>query len=317
MSTLLYPPGLAVGDTIGLVAPASPPDQPEKIEEAVARFIAQGFRIKQGKNVDEHDGYLAGSDQQRADDLNALFVDPEVRAIFAVRGGYGSCRILPLINYAAVRANPKLFIGYSDITALHHAILKAAGLVTFHGPNAREAFLPGNAAAFHRLFLEPAVASSMVLFSRDTASGLETIVPGRARGRLVGGNMTCLLRLLGTPYAPDFRGGILFLEDIGEKAYRLDGLFTHLRLAGVLAQLGGLILGRFDHPDVAERDRISACLRREAEGIGVPCVGGAPIGHFPEQIIVPLGVQAELDADATTLSFERGDTPAASRIWQG
>jgi len=130
---------------------------------------------------------------------------------------------------------------------------------------------------------------------------MTTLVEGRARGRLIGGNMTCLLRLPGTSFAPDFRGTILFLEDIGEKAYRVDGMFTHLRLAGVLAQIGGLILGRFTHPDEGENERIRACLEREARAIGVPCVAHASIGHFPEQVILPHGAEAELDAGARTL----------------
>jgi len=147
-----------------------------------------------------------------------------------------------------------------------------------------------------------------ILFSREgtvrpDAAKIKTVVPGRVSGQLIGGNMTCLLRLIGTPYAPDFRGVILFLEDTGEKAYRLDGNFTHLRLAGVLDQIGGLILGQFDHPDPAEQTRIAACLQREAERIGVPCVSGAPIGHFAEQIMVPQGVQAELNADAGLLKL--------------
>jgi muramoyltetrapeptide carboxypeptidase len=123
------------------------------------------------------------------------------------------------------------------------------------------------------------------------------------KGPLLGGNMTCLLRLIGTPYAPDFRRAILFLEDTGEKAYRVDGMFTHLRLAGVLPQIGGLVLGLFDHPDAQEQTRIAACLQREAKRLGVPCVSGAPIGHFPGQIIVPQGASAELNATAAKLSL--------------
>lgn len=294
---LLYPPllGKKQNATVGLVAPASPPLKPEEIPTALARFEAQGFRVKPGKYFAERDGYLAGSDQERADDFNALFADPEVDAIFALRGGYGSTRILPLIDYAAIRKNPKPFIGYSDITALHQAILKEAGLVTFHGPNAMEAFLPGNAVHLRRALTGPDPGP---LFSggNETGAILKTVVPGRAQGKLIGGNMTCLERLLGTPYEPDFRGAILFLEDTGEKAYRVDGMFTHLRLAGALAQIGGLVLGRFDHGDEMERWRIDGCLQREAERIGVPCVSGAPIGHFPEQIVVPHGIPAELDA---------------------
>jgi muramoyltetrapeptide carboxypeptidase len=327
--SLLFPPRFAPGDTIGIAAPASPPDKPEVIDEAISRFTALGFKIKPGKSLRQRDGYLAGSDEERATDINALFADPEVRGIFALRGGYGSCRILPLLDYAAIRANPKPLVGYSDITAMQLAILVKAGLVTFHGSNASSAFKPENAETFQRMLMEgsrrrgtcppgdgaetlalgdrglPLEDGSEILFSRNdpNSASLKTVVPGRAKGQILGGNMTCLLRLLGTPYAPDFRNAILFLEDTTEKAYRVDGMFTHLRLAGILSQISGLVLGQFDHTDPAEQIRITACLQREAERIGVPCVSGAPIGHFPEQIIVPQGVQAELDAGEGKLSL--------------
>src|SRR5271156_500887 len=152
--SLIFPPRLAIGDTIGIAAPASPPDQPEIIDEVIKRFTALGFKVKPGKNLRERDGYLAGSDEERAADINAFFADPEVRGIFALRGGYGSCRILPLLDYAAIRANPKPLVGYSDITAMHLAILVKTGLVTFHGSNASSAFTPGNAATFQRMLME-------------------------------------------------------------------------------------------------------------------------------------------------------------------
>jgi muramoyltetrapeptide carboxypeptidase len=311
---LLFPPRFAPGDTIGIAAPASPPDQPGIIDEAISRFTAQGFKVKPGKHLRMRDGYLAGGDEERAEDINALFADPEVRGIFALRGGYGSCRLLPLLDYAAIRANPKPFVGYSDITAMHLAILVKAGLVTFHGSNASSAFQPENIAACRRMLMDDGRRTlgggSEILFSRDEANGapLKTVVPGRARGRLLGGNMTCLLRLLGTPYAPDFRDAILFLEDTGEKAYRIDGMFTHLRLAGILSQIRGLVLGQFDHADPAEQARITDCLQREAGRTGVPCVSGAPIGHFPGQIIVPQGAPAELDAGEGKLSLTRSSS---------
>ena len=302
---ILFPPRLAPGDTIGIAAPASPPDKPEIIDETIQRLTSQGFKIKPGKYLHERDGYLAGSDEERAADINALFADPGVKGIFALRGGYGSCRILPLLDYAAIRANPKPFLGYSDITAVHLAILARTGLVTFHGSNASSAFQPENIAVCRRMLMGN-VSDSEILFSRDDTNGasLKTIVPGRAKGQFLGGNMTCLLRLIGTPYAPDFRGVILFLEDTSEKAYRVDGMFTHLRLAGVLPQIGGLVIGLFDHTDTEEQARITACLQREAERLGVPCVSGAPIGHFPGQIIVPQGVPAELDAGKGKLEIQ-------------
>jgi len=309
--SILFPPRLAFGDTIGIAAPASPPDKAGVIDEAIARFTKLGFKIKPGKFLRKRDGYLAGRDEERAADINSLFADPEVKGIFALRGGYGSCRILPLLDYAAIRANPKPFIGYSDITAMHLAILVKSGLVTFHGSNASSAFTKPNMAVCQKMLLTDGSrrtpgGGSQILFSPTGAHGtkIKTVVAGRAKGQLLGGNMTCLLRLLGTPYAPDFRGAILFLEDTGEKAYRIDGMFTHLRLAGILSQIGGLVLGQFDYKaDATEPRRIKACLQREAERIGVPCVSGAPIGHFPGQIIVPQGVQAELDAGKGTLAI--------------
>jgi len=300
--SLIFPPPFAVGDTIGFAAPASPPDKPEVIDEAIKRFTALGFKTKAGKNLRKRDGYLAGTDKERAADINALFADPEVKGIFALRGGYGSCRILPLLDYAAIRANPKPITGYSDVTAMHLAILVKAGLVTFHGSNASSAFKPENGDACRRMLMGEG-KESKTLFSRDTPNpaSLKTVVPGRAAGQLIGGNFTCLLRLLATPYAPDFRKAILFLEDTGEKAYRVDGMFTHLRLAGILSQIGGLVLGQFDYSDPVEETRIKACLKREAECIGVPCVSGAPIGHFAGQVILPQGAQVELDADSCKL----------------
>jgi muramoyltetrapeptide carboxypeptidase len=295
---LLIPPRLALGDTIGLVAPASSTEKPERIDAVIAHLKSQGFGVKEGRHLRQRTGYLAGSDADRAADLNAMFADSGVKAIFALRGGYGSCRILPLIDYAAARANPKPFIGYSDITALHHALLVKAGLVTYHGPNANEAFQPGNNAALRRALMDP--VQKTLIFSREKKGGeaIHTEVAGAATGRLLGGNMTCLLRLIGTPYAPDFTNAILFLEDTGEKAYRVDGMFTHLRLAGVLDQIGGLILGRFDHADREEQGRIDTFLREEAARLGKPCISHAPIGHFPEQTVMPIGMMAELHAEA-------------------
>ena len=323
--SILFPPRLAVGDTIGIAAPASPPEKPSVIDEAIARLTKVGFKIKPGKYLRRREGYLAGTDEERAADINALFADPEVRGIFALRGGYGSCRILPLLDYAAIRANPKPFIGYSDITAMHLAILVKSGLVTFHGSNGSSAFTKPNLAVCRHMLMGsrrppgdgsgatalgdhglPSEAGSKILFSPKGPHGskIKTVVPGKARVQLLGGNMTCLLRLIGTPYAPDFRGAMLFLEDTGEKAYRIDGMFTHLRLAGILSQIGGLILGQFDYKlDAKEPRRIKACLRREAERIGVPCVFGAPIGHFAGQIMIPQGVSAEFDAAKGVLSI--------------
>jgi muramoyltetrapeptide carboxypeptidase len=234
-----------------------------------------------------------------------MFADPEVKGVYALRGGYGSCRILPLLDYEAIRANPKPFVGYSDVTAMHNAILVKSRLVTYHGSNASSAFQPGNEESGRRVLMEPAPADASLLFSSETKDGkkLKTIVSGQTSGRLIGGNMTCLLRLLSTPWAPDFRGAILFLEDTGEKGYRIDGNFCHLRLAGILDQIGGLVLGQFDHPDATEESRIAGVLEREAKRIGVPSVTGAPLGHFAEQITLPHGAQVDFNADTGSVKL--------------
>jgi muramoyltetrapeptide carboxypeptidase len=189
---------------------------------------------------------------------------------------------------------------------MHLAILVKSGLVTFHGSNASSAFTKPNLSVCRDMLLgsRRTPGGGAVLFSPKMHRKIKTIVPGKVTGQLLGGNMTCLLRLLATPYAPDFHGAILFLEDTGEKAYRIDGMFCHLRLAGLLSQIGGLVLGQFDYSaDPKEPRRIQACLQREAERIGVPCVTGAPIGHFAGQIIVPQGVTADLDASAGKLTI--------------
>jgi muramoyltetrapeptide carboxypeptidase len=174
--------------------------------------------------------------------------------------------------------------------------------VTFHGSNASSSFEPGNEANCRRTLLKPVEPHAATLFSPEwNGSKLRTVVPGRSVGRLIGGNMTCLLRLLATPFQPDFRGAILFLEDTGEKAYRVDGNFCHLRLAGVLDQIAGLVIGQFDHPDATEEGRITTVLEREARRIGVPCVTGAPVGHFAEQITLPHGAQVEFLAEEQIL----------------
>jgi muramoyltetrapeptide carboxypeptidase len=310
MTPLLIPPRLALGDTIGLVAPASSTEQPGRIDEVIAHLKKEGFAVKTGANLRRRTGYLAGTDAERAADLHALFADPEVKAIFALRGGYGSIRLLPLLDYALIRANPKIFLGYSDITALLHAFLVKAGLVTYHGPNANEAFQPGNNAALRRALMDPVQEAVIFSLAKKGGNDLVCEVPGAAEGPLLGGNMTCLLRLIGTPYAPHFDGAILFLEDIGEKAYRIDGMFTHLCLAGVLDRIGGLVLGRFDHTDPEEQNRIDQFLSEEAKRIGKPCLSHAPIGHFPAQTVMSIGMQTELFTEARRVK-DRGRTEKA------
>ena len=235
---LIVPPRITFGDTIGLVAPASSTERPERIDEVIAHLEKQGIRIKASANLRQRTGYLAGTDAERASDLNAMFLDPEVKAIFALRGGYG---LVPPSTADRLRGRCARIRSRFSATATSPRCIwrwshgRVWSPITVPTPN--EAFQVGNEAALRRALMEP--AREAPLFARGLRGGeaLRVEVPGRARGRLLGGNMTCLLRLIGTPYAPDFEGAILFLEDIGEKAYRVDGMFAHLRLAGVLDRI--------------------------------------------------------------------------------
>ena len=254
-----------------------------------------------GEHVLERDGYLAGSDENRAADLNRFAADPSVDAIWCARGGYGAMRLLDRIDYDAWRRSPKTLIGYSDITALHAAIGPRAGLVTFHGPTAR-----ARLTDFSEASLRASVASGGEPCGE--APRASVLHGGRARGRLVGGNLAIVAALLGSPYAPSFEGAILVLEDVNESIYRIDRMLTHLRLAGALDRLAGIAFGHFTDipPEPSDEERpLLDVLREVARRCGVPCLANIPVGHVADQWTVPLGAFACLDADARSLTIER------------
>jgi muramoyltetrapeptide carboxypeptidase len=245
------------------------------------------------------EGYLAGDDGLRLADLNAALADDSVDAIWCIRGGYGVMRILETVDYAALRRRPKPIIGYSDITALHAAVATRCEVVTFHGPTAR-----GVLSTFSRRSLESALSGAD---SCGVAENAETLHSGRARGRLVGGNLALLCALSGTPFAPSYDDAILVVEDVNEPVYRIDRMLTQLRLAGVLAKCRGLIFGQFtdipsDSPEESLGSRtLEDILGEVADAFRIPCVAGAPVGHVADQWTLPLGANAELDADARAL----------------
>lgn len=293
------PPLLLEGARVGLVSPAGPLRGPEDLERAVANVRRMGWEPVVGDHVLERDGYLAGSDANRVADVNRFVASDDIQGIWCIRGGYGVMRILDDIDYEALRRHPKTLIGYSDITAFHAAAAVRAELVTLHGPTAREEL-----ADFSRNSLQRAAADGVNPCGR--AAGARTLVGGSANGRLVGGNLALLAALCGTPYAPSFSGAILVVEDVGEAVYRIDRMFTQLRLAGALRGLAGIAFGSFtevssDSSDEVEERSLDRVLQRVAEGVGVPCISGIPMGHVREQWTLPLGLVAELDADACTL----------------
>jgi muramoyltetrapeptide carboxypeptidase len=261
-----------------------------------------GYRVKVGLHVEARRGYLAGTDDQRVDDLNAMLRDRQVRAIFALRGGYGTPRLLPFVDYRAARRDPKIVVGYSDLTALQLALFRRAGLVGFSGPMVASDFgkVPDafTEESFWRLLTStqrPGVLSQPVGCPLVRRRG------GRAEGRILGGNLSLVASVLGTPFSPDYRGSLLVLEDVGEQLHRLDRMFTQLRNAGILDRIGGLVLGQFTRcrpgdgrqPFLTEReimDDVCSWAR-------VPTVEGFQYGHVSAKLTVPIGVMGRVDAD--------------------
>ena len=298
-----------------MVAPSAAPNEPERIRFAIDTVESLGFKVKPGAHLYDRDGYLAGSDAARADDLNTMFADDGVDAIWCVRGGYGASRILPALDYALMRRKPKALIGYSDITALHVAIHRHAGLVTFHGPVAFRAFTPYSLGELKRVLWTgetPVRLGGPPPFERaegrvDWENRVATLVPGKARGRLLGGNLCLMSHLCGTPYFPDLRGAILFLEDVEEAYYRIDRMLTQIWLSGALAGVAGVAFGKFTNcnpsPFFLQNRPLDDVLAERCRALGVPAISGIMVGHIDDQTTLPLGCQAELDADAGTLTL--------------
>ena len=304
------PPRLRPGDTVGLIEPAGFTDDEFDLQLVMDGIRAMGLNPKPAPHLMARYGYLAGKDEARAADVNAMFADRDVRAIFAVRGGWGCARILPHLDWDVIRANPKLLTGFSDITALHMAIAARAGFTTIHGPNA--------ASAWGKLSLDSfrAVAFEGGTPTYQTPEGTEdrivqrngrirTLRAGKANGRQLGGNLTVLTALMGTPYLPRFDGAILFLEDVDEAEYRIDRMLTQLALGGVLGRVAGVVFGfcsdcRARGPSYGGFT-LSEVLKQHLEPLGVPAFQGALIGHIPNQFSIPLGVRAEIDAAAGTI----------------
>ena len=289
----LRPTRLQAGDKVALVAPASAVSEAE-IGRARHWVTSMGLVPQFGANAEAQYGYLAGTDAQRAADLNAAFGDETIRAIFAIRGGYGAARILPLLDWQAIRANPKLFIGYSDNTALHLAIAREAGFATLHAPNAAS---PWNEAASWESLWRLAFTGEMPVF--DLAAD-RVLRSGRGEGRLLGGNLTILSTLMGTDRLPELEGAVLFLEDVNEEPYRIDRMLQQLRLAGVLDHAAGVIFGRCRACDIDDPEggsfTLDDVLDQHLGTLSCPVVTGANIGHIRGQLCLPHGARVAFDA---------------------
>ena len=298
-ASLVSPPPLATGARVALVAPAGPLRDERDLERAIANTRALGWEPVVGDHAMRRAGYLAGSDEERLGDLQRALDDPTIDGVWCLRGGYGAMRLLDRLDLRAVGARPKALLGFSDVTALHAALGRCAGVVSYHGPTAR-----GALTAFSQDSLVRAVMDGAD--SCGTAADARTVVSGRATGRLVGGNLALLAALAGTPFAPDYDGAILVVEDVNESAYRIDRMLTQLRLAGALGRCAGLAFGAFtDRPADDEARAFDDLVDATARALDIPCISGIPVGHIDDQWTLPLGALAELDADARALRVIR------------
>ena len=311
---VIRPKRLAAGDTVALVAPASATFQPVDLDIARESLEALGLNVKVGRHLLARHGYLAGTDKDRAADINGFFSDRDVRAVLPIRGGWGSARVLPYLDFDAIRRNPKIVLGYSDITALLLSIHAKTGLLTFHGPNGLGRWDAWSVDYLRRvLFNGETVAyeNPRALSDRNSLVQVEhrvrTIHAGTARGRLLGGNLTVLTAILGSPYLPAWDGAILFLEDVGEDFYRVDRMFTQLKLAGVLEKIRGFIFGTC--AECAPGEGFGSLTLDEIfidhiKPLNVPAWSGAMIGHQMQQWTLPVGADVEIDAAKGTVVLQ-------------
>jgi muramoyltetrapeptide carboxypeptidase len=308
---LLLPKALKPGDTVGLITPSSYVSDPDEI--AFAKRFCEFFQLKWklGRNVGQRFGFLAGTAQQRVDDLHTMFSDRDVQGVFCIRGGYGSAQMLDRLDYNLIRANPKVFLGYSDITALHTAIGQRTGLVTFHGPVSLSHLTEWSQQHLRAALFGNTPAGDLTNPPEGNplrpGHSLRTVRGGKARGPLAGGNLTLLSTTLGTPFEIDTAGKILLMEDIGEDIYRIDRMFTQLRLAGKLRSAAGIVVGECKDCPPPNHDSafsLGEVIDYLLGDLNIPVLYGLSFGHTVDQVTVPLGVTAQLDADRQVLTVE-------------
>ena len=304
---MLKPKPLHRGDTIGLVGISGAMHEPEtKFDKMLAAIDALGYKVIIADSCREEYGYLSGTDESRARGLNQMFRDDRVDAVVCMRGGYGVARMLDMVDFDVIRANPKIVLGYSDITALHTAIHEKVGMVTIHGPMPCSQWMEFD--DFTRESMLRALSSTEPLGLLKNPEGMEPqcVVPGKCTGQLVGGNLTLIASACGTPFALDATDKILLLEDINEYIYRLDSMLTQLRQAGLFEQCAGVVLGGFTNC-TEEYERYALHLEDIIRDIivpaGKPVLANMSIGHMDTKITVPLGVQCAMDAEAGTLEI--------------
>jgi muramoyltetrapeptide carboxypeptidase len=299
------------GDTLGLICPASAPPDPKTVDQSIAALEQLGFKVKLGRHVRKRWGFLAGRDHERAADLMHMFANPRVDGIVCLRGGYGTPRLLPLLDYRVIRRNPKVFVGFSDITTLHCAFLLKSNLLSFHGPMTASHLVQKDTPEFtiqswQRMLLQPEPFGSILKgYKGKTVKALRG---GRVSAQLIGGNLTLLSSLLGTPYQPQFKNCVLFFEEVDERPFRMDRLLTQFLNAGILQRVKGVAVGICHdcHDPKAKpcgefRQSLEDVLKNRLLPLEIPVVTGLPFGHVPYNATLPVGGRATLDADAGDL----------------
>lgn len=306
----IKPQRLRKGDIVGLITPGSYAPT-EAVEKAIKNIKALGLNVKPGKHLKAKRGYNAGTDQQRLEDLHNMFSDPSVKAIWCVRGGYGCTRLLPILDFDLIKNNPKILVGYSDITALSNAIFQQTGLVSFHGPLGSSDMGAYDQAHIKAILFEGASNHTIQLSAHPNPKNRKNyggfpIKKGKAQGILAGGNLTVLTAMAGTPYALQTENTLLFLEDIGEKPYRIDRMLTQLRQSTNTKEWKGVILGIFNDCEADPEDEslsLKETLMDRFKSINAPVQYGYPIGHIKSQCMLPIGIHAELNTMTSTIKL--------------
>lgn len=309
---MIKPKKLQRGDTIGLISPASRLPKKKQYDKIIAQIKKLGYKVKVGKNARDTYGYFAGNDEQRAADLNRMFADDSVDAILPFRGGWGCNRILSLIDYETIRNNPKILVGFSDITSLLNAIYAKTGLITFHGPVGKVEWTNYTTKHFRNALgsQDPYTLKITKDDLCEDCNSLSVIRSGKAKGRLLGGNLSVLTAMMGSDYTPDWEGNILFLEDVGEDVYRIDRMLTQLKLNGVFDKISGFVFGQCAACERASSYSLTLqqVFDDHIKPFGIPAYAGAMIGHISKMVTLPVGMPAEMNAQEGTISLGESAT---------
>jgi muramoyltetrapeptide carboxypeptidase len=300
----LRPTRLAKGDTLAIMGMAGAMRDPKILSGFVQILEQQGFNVSVGQTVNKTFGYLSGSDEDRANEFNDFVSNPQIKAILFVKGGWGCGRVLDKINYEQLKINPKIILGFSDLTSLLNAIYHQTGLVTFHGPTGNTSWASFSLNSFTEI-----VSRGGLAFQKPEITQLQSfsvLRAGQATGALIGGNLTVFCSLLGTPYFPSCKGKILFLEETHEEPYSIDRMLNSLRLAGVFDEISGVIFGQFNHCNAEkplESFTLEEVVQQQLNGFSFPVLWGAPIGHVTDKWTLPIGVEAQMNTDDLSLKL--------------